>query len=565
MKNLITAIEVVRHHGMKFCAFRAKYALYKKIGFLKYKFPSRHWHEITLADFIKPSLNLQSEVFLKKHKINSRNFFFESNKLPQIDESSRKKTIFEAEEVLQNKFRYFFHKSYFLGEEPEWFLNPATSGRVNPNCHWSEIKTFGSDVGDIKFIWEPSRFAWVYTLVRAFAATGNHKYPEKFWELFDLWLQANQPNMGPNFACGQECAIRLMAMCFALYGFGDTEPSTAKRKIKLITAIAVHAERIEKNIDFAISTHTNHSLTEAVGLYTVGMLFPEFKRADRWLKLGKKVLTKEGLKQIYEDGSYIQHSMNYHRLMLQDFLWALRLAELNNDSFYGELVSRVTKAVDFLYQMQDQNNGRVSNYGANDGALIMPLNSCDYLDYRPVIQSCWYLLKKEKLYNSGPWDEDMVWFFGADSIKTNTTTVERKSTEFAVGGYYTIRNNDSWAMVRCHDYCNRVGHVDMLHMDLWADGTNLLRDCGSYKYYAPNEPEMEKYFKSIFAHNIVVVDNSSPLKLAGRFMWMPWPKAKTVKYETKNSYIQWQGEHYAYSCPPLWIKHSREVVARENS
>ncbi len=564
MRKFNTVFEVIRHHGVKFCLFRIRYALRKKTGLLERKCPTGLWEEISLVNFLRPELATSASNPFEVQRANGKRFFFDGENLPRVGEENRDKVVSEAEEILRNKFNYFFGKSYSLGKEPDWFLNPATGGHVKANLHWSKTETFNPKVGDIKFIWEPSRFAWVYTLVRAFAVTGNHKYSEKFWELFESWLQANQPNMGPNFACGQECAIRLMAMCFALYGFRDAESATAKRKIKLITAIAVHAERIEKNIDFAISTRTNHSLTEAAGLYTAGMLFPEFKRANRWLKLGKKVLTREGLKQIYEDGSYIQHSMNYHRLMLQDFLWAFRLAELNNDSFCDELVSRVTKAVEFLYQMQDQSSGRVPNYGSNDGALIFPLNNCDYLDYRPVIQSCWYLLKKEKLYDSGPWDEDMIWFFGADSIKTNTVTVERKSTKFASGGYYTIRNNDSWAMIRCYDYRDRVGHVDMLHMDLWADGLNLLRDCGTYKYYAPDEPEMEKYFKSIFAHNTVIIDNCSPLKLAGRFMWVPWPKAKTIRYEKEISHTQWHGEHYAYSRSPWWTKHSRKVIAYKN-
>ena len=51
---------------------------------------------------------------------------------------------------------------------------------------------------------------------------------------------------------------------------------------------------------------------------------------------------------------------------------------------------------------------------------------------------------------------------------------------------------------RCHRYRDRVGHVDPLHVDLWAEGINLLRDCGSYAYFAPDEPDLEYYFKSIW-------------------------------------------------------------------
>ena len=484
---------------------------------------------------------------MQNHETNGRRFFFDSNSLPKPDKHYAEKVLSRADETLQNCFQYFFDKNYDLGEGPDWFLNPVTGGRANPNLHWSETKIFDPKVGDIKFIWEPSRFAWVYTLVRAFSVTNDNKYIEKFWELFESWLEANQPNMGPNYACGQECAIRLMAMCFAFYALRNSGPSTTERKIKLITAVAVHADRIEKNIDLAISTHTNHSLTEAAGLYMVGMLFPEFRRSDHWLRLGKKVLTNEGLKQIYTDGSYIQHSMNYQRLMLQDFLWVLRLAQLNNDSFCDELVLRITKATEFLYQMQDDVDGRMPNYGANDGALIIPLNSCDYLDYRPVIQALNYLLNRKKLYEQGPWDEDLLWLFGPEAVEAGVKAVSRKSKEYQSGGYYTIRNKDSWAMIRCHSYRDRPGHADMLHVDLWYKGINILRDGGSYMYYSPRL--QKDYFVSTAAHNTVEIDNADQMVKGPRFLWFQWIHARLIRFETLDdgSCGYFEGEQYGYT------------------
>lgn len=540
--------------------FRACYGLRGKLGLLKRRFPQTNWAEIAFADLLKTEVGVSIEDFLRANRGNTGRFFFSADNLPPFaSEEVKKDVVARADEILENRFLYFFDKSYDLGPGPDWFLNPVTGKQAKSRLHWCDIDLFDPEVGDIKFIWEPSRFAWVYTLVRAYAAAGEEKYAEKFWSLFESWLSSNQPNMGPNYACGQECAIRLMAMCFALHGFGRAKASTAERKVKLVVAIAAHAERIEKNINFAISTKTNHSLTEAAGLYTAGTLFGEFRRAERWKRLGKDVLEKEGRRQIYADGSYIQHSMNYHRLMLQDFLWVFRLAELNGDSFSDELVGRFEKAVEFLYEMQDASSGRVPNYGPNDGTLVVPLNGCDYLDYRPVIQSCWYLLKREKSYDRGPWDEDLVWFFGLDALKGAPVEKARTSQRFSDGGYYTIRGRRSWVMVRCHSYRDRVGHVDPLHLDLWAEGKNLLRDCGTYMYFAPDEPELEKYFKSINAHNTVVVDEQSPLEPASRFLWLPLPKARVLNHEKLANGVKWVGEHFAYDRSPWRVVHRRSI------
>ena len=49
-------------------------------------------------------------------------------------------------------------------------------------------------------------------------------------------------------------------------------------------------------------------------------------------------------------------------------------------------------------------------YGSNDGAFVLPLNNCDFTDYRPLLQLGWYITKGELLFEPGPWDEDIFLF-----------------------------------------------------------------------------------------------------------------------------------------------------------
>jgi hypothetical protein len=562
--EIISAYKLVCYKGLGFCAFRAQYELRKRSGLLKRKFPAKRWSEISLYDSVQPEVDCQPEDFLKVYQSNGRHFFFDGNNLPKVPKQNIEKTIFDAEQILQNKFRYFFDKSYWLGDGPDWFLNPATGKRAKSHLHWCDVDLFDPEVGDIKFIWELSRFAWAYTLVRAYAATGDNKYAEKFWQLFESWIDANQPNTGPNYACGQECAIRVMAMCFAYFALVESTASTEQKLESLVKVIIQHADRIENNISFAISTRTNHSITEAAGLYTVGLLFPQFKRSEHWLKYGKKILIREGLKQIYPDGSYIQHSMNYHRLMLQNYIWVLRLAELNNDVFLPELTDRVKKAVEFIYQLQDKFSGQVPNYGANDGAVIIPLNSCEYLDYRPIIQAGYYLFDKKKLFESGLWDEDLLWFFGPEALESKTVAVERKSLLAENGGYYTIRHKDGWAMMRCHTFKDRPAHADMLHLDLWWKGINVLRDSGSYLYNCPEK--WQKYFMGTAAHNTVCIDSVGQMKKGRLWNWYCWTKSSFLGFTDNpaENIKTIAGEHYGYKRLGDDIIHKRTVCSIED-
>ncbi len=555
------AITAVRYFGIYPILIGTWHRLAKKTGLLKSRFPAVDWGNLSLKSFLNCDLSKEQ----LKTQICPNKFFpvatvTRNKNVPDNIGISKFSVIKLADNIATANFRYF-SKSEVQHQMPvNWHFNPFSGAVWEKDVHWCDIKHFDSLRGDIKCVWEISRFSWAYDLLRAYRLTSDESYPKAFWELFEHWLENNQPNHGVNWVSGQECAIRVMAWCFALFGFINSPETTQDRIERMLVAIALHCERIEKFISHAIRQKTNHSITEAAGLYTIGILFPFFKNAVRWKNLGKKILEQEASRQIYDDGAYVQQSMNYHRVMLQAYLWCLRLAQMNEDSFSAQLKSRFIKATEFLYQMQDNSTGRVSNYGPNDGALILPLNSCDYLDYRPVIQACWYLYHQEKLYDAGPWDEDLLWLFGPESLDAPRANAQRVSSEFREGGYYTLRSNDSWAMIRCHTYRDRVGHVDMLHLDLWADGINLLRDCGSYKYYAPDEPELEEYFKSIWAHNTVVVDDASPLRQISRFIWFPWPKTKVLKFEENANRIEWEGGSYAYNRPPWNIVHSRHIV-----
>ncbi len=155
---------------------------------------------------------------------------------------------------------------------------------------------------------------------------------------------------------GQEAALRLMAWTFGFYAFMDSPSSTPERIAQFTVMVAAHAERIYKNIDYAISTHSNHTISEAFGLWLVGILFPELKDSEKYLTLGRKFLEQEAAAQIFPDGSYSMYSLNYHRFILHIYLYAMRLGELNGFPFSESLRQRVTKSIDYLYQLIDPGN-----------------------------------------------------------------------------------------------------------------------------------------------------------------------------------------------------------------
>ena len=82
--------------------------------------------------------------------------------------------------------------------------------------------------------------------------------------------------------------------------------------------------------------------------------------------------------------------------------------------------------------MQDE-NGDVPNYGSNDGALIFPLTTCGYRDFRPVLNTLYVLIKGQRLYDYGNYDEELLWF--GNKIEYPNVNIKRESSHFHESGF----------------------------------------------------------------------------------------------------------------------------------
>ena len=563
----MTSLAILKNLGAAWTLKRSIYLLRKKSGLLKRRFPTPAWSDVTLASVVNNRVPSDADAYAHYRKAHTPSFFFPPGGSADIATLKRimtdqgdRETIRIADDFCAGQFLLYSHHRKNLSQPVNWLLNPFTGTSHDAALHWCDHPTFSERLGDVKDVWEASRFACAFWLTRAYAITHDEKYPAAFWQLVESWIDQNPPNRGPNWKCGQETALRCIAWIFALYAFANSSATTPARIATMTKALALQADRIAGNITYAVSQKNNHGLSEAAGLITIGLLFPELRNASKWVDKGTRIFECEVLRQIYPDGSYVQHSMNYHRVMLHDCLWVIRLCKLNDRPISTNVVERVRSAGRFLLAMLDPTTGRVPNYGSNDGALVLPLTSCDYTDYRPTAAAAMYLADDNRVLPEGPWDEFTYWLFGSQALQTPIKQAPQSSKRFDTGGYYTLRDSDDWCVIRCHTYRDRPAHVDPLHLDLWHRGLNILGDSGSYKYYDPATPETVRFFKDIRAHNTIEIDNRGPLDLLSRFMWTPWPSSRCITH----AHDAFEGEHHAYNRAPWHVTHRRRVKRDPN-
>jgi len=439
------------------------------------------------------------------------------------------------------------------------FGGPAVPMRLTPPAslkHWTAYKSGHplNEQKDVKWIWEPGRFGWACTLARAYHISGEEYYAEAFWKYTEEFLDSSPPYLGPQWISAQEAALRLVALAFASQVLVNARHSTSERLDRLAAAIADHAERIPPTMSYARAQNNNHLLTEAVGLITAGRTLPSHPRAGKWMKIGWHWLNQGLQSQIEAGGSYIQHSCNYHRLMLQVALWTYALSSNENagepnsrelhgnenrergrgsspGSFPRETMRRLAAATEWLWQMIDAETGQAPNLGPNDSAYILALTACPLQDYRPVLQAASLAFLNKPALSPGWWDEMSLWF-GLDPGKVagGKTTEQSPYPIFSPPSTDTpaiLRGEDSWAYLRVATFNSRPGHADQLNLDLWWRGLNLAQDPGTYLYNA--EPPWDNSLAGTGVHNTITIEGQDQMTRAGRFLWLDWAQGEVLE------------------------------------
>ena len=541
MSRLRLAYHAARELGLGPLARWILYRSKLRSGLIRAQTPVASWDEPLLSRALRADFSAEPERYAAYRKgLTAPRFFFDPFADLSGALSSSAGAVAEADDVRDGWFRLFGLPAVWLGTPPDWSaLAPLSDDAPPPSLdlteHWTETHT-DQVPGDIKLLWELSRFGWVFPLVRAYRATGNRAYAEACWDLILSWRQANKPNAGAHWVSAQEVALRLMALTFAFYGLAPWLHRKATRITRLATMILAHAARIPPTLDYAHAQRNNHLLVEGVGLYTAGVLFPEFAGATDWRQLGRKTLLHALRTQVFADGGYVQHSANYHRLALQAATWAASLAQLNHEPLPAEALESIRRLARALHALVDPNDGRAPNFGANDGALILPLSDGEFGDYRPTLQAASRLLDRQGFYPPGPWDEACFWL-GIGGAARADAAAPTAVTSLPDAGLHLLTAGESHGMLRCAHFATRPGHSDQLNFDLRVGRQPVAIDPGTYLYNAA--PPWDNSLTYAGVHNTIVVDGQEPMLRSGRFLWLDWAQGSVLgRWQSMDGRLQ---------------------------
>lgn len=474
------------------------------------------------------------------------------------------RSLRQADRLLEGYLLCFGRHELFVGDPPRFLQNPVSGRSWQGDRHWSATEEFAASE-DIKGLWEPSRFTWATTLASAYRATREPRYLDALAVWLERWAQENPTNRGPNWKCAQETSIRLIHLLVALRILGVRQAPQA-----LVQFVLDHLRRIGATTFYAIAQDNNHATSEA-GALIIGACWLQqsnppariAQAARRFERRGRRLFTRSILRLVASDGSFAQHSTNYHRLMLDT---ASLVQYFCNDAHVAGVDARaqerILQAARWLQTMIDPLTGDVPNLGGNDGAQLCIASPAEYRDYRPSVQLAFAVFSGVRIYEEEACDEVLTLLGLAVDERQPAQTV-KAARLFPHGGFAVLADpaHRTWGVLRIPRYRFRPSHADGLHLDIWADGVNLIADAGTYSYNA--EPPWQTYFSATAAHSTCEFDDRDQMPRLGRFLFGDWLRPQSVCAPVDAGDEGWMCA--ASYCDAQGASHRREVRLRQGT
>jgi hypothetical protein len=309
-----------------------------------------------------------------------------------------------------------------------------------------------------------------------------------------------------------DVALRVYSLVWLAAAFSDSDELTTDFWGEFLRVVWQHGEWIAAHLELG-AVNGNHYIADALGALACGAFFDRTGEGGRWFELGRSILESEILKQIDPDGTDIEASVPYQRLVLEIFVAGKLLLDLNNVGASDQFNRRLEKAFEFVCAYITP-EGKVPIIGDADDGRVFGFGGQDVNDHRYLLaigsalfdRSDW----KARVGNSSV--EELLWVLGRRGLFTFDALPSEPdrlvSRYFKDGGVAILRSKHQYLYIDAGSVGLRGlgghGHNDILSFEWHAHGVPILTDSGAYVYTA--DAVSRNKFRSTDFHNSVTVD-----------------------------------------------------------
>jgi len=458
--------------------------------------------------------------------------------LQTLSGEQRAALLARADAVAAHRFDLLGSGPVDLGPEIDWQLD-FKHRRSWPLDHISKVTIVYGDGSDIKVPWELSRFQHAPLLAAAYRVSGERRYRDELGAQLTHWIASNPVEMGANWACTMDVAIRAANWVAALALCAGAQDEPPAWLDDVAGSLLLHGRFIRSHLEWG-EVRGNHYLSDVAGLLPVAALFSGSAEGRAWARWATGELESEMAYQVRADGCDHEASISYHRLVCELFVCGAQGADaLCPGQLSGAFRERLQAMLAFVAD-HTRPDGLAPQVGDADSGRFLPLGAYGALDFR-----------------------DHRHLFTQAGLPVPDARAPRASAAYPDGGYYVLRSGELFALVRCGDVgLDGVGghaHNDQLSFELCAGEQPLVVDPGAYLYTA--DPATRNRFRSTSSHATLTIDGAeqNPLRDDYLFSLAERTNAHTLRWEPREHGALWEGRHHGYEHLPQPATHTRTV------
>ena len=532
--------------------------------------------DLGLRELLASQNGRATEDLLEYFRSRSEPSFFASFLAPQNTAAefrsrwpdNAQRILDKADRICKCNFDLLGFSTLSFGTPINWHFEPQ-SGKHLPLVHWSKLDYLDAELaGDKKIVWELNRHQYFATLGQAYWLTGDERYARTFIDQLESWMEANPPKVGINWASSLEIAFRSMSWLWAFHFFKSSTSLTNKTFTRALKFLYLSARHLESYLSTYFSPNT-HLTGEALGLFFLGTLLPEFREARRWQELGKRILVEQLSTHVRSDGVYFEQSSYYHRYTTDFYLHFLLLSRANNLALPTDVEKSLVLLLDHLMHIT-RPDGTTPLFGDDDGGRLAMLDDRPANDFRGTLAVGAVLFDRaDYKFVAGDAAESLLWLTGVEGLdhlnSIAATEPSETSKAFLAGGYFVMRDgwrrDSNYLLFDCGPHgslnCGHA-HADALSIDLAANGRTTLVDPGTYTY--TGSKELRDQFRSSSAHNTVSVDGESSSVPNGAFSWKTTARCSLNTWISEIRYDFVSGQHDGFMRLPHPATVTREIL-----
>ena len=359
-------------------------------------------------------------------------------------------------------------RHFVLGQQ----LGPDLDWRANP-------------IGYLEWMHAFNRHGFLVELVGAYRTTADERYAEKLGYLISTWTKVSPVPVGNNGG-GDPAWETLSTACrinrvwpHVWFALQDSPAFAEDTRIDMLKSFYEHAEHL-----VPYPTGCNWLVAESQAMATVGILFPELRKASSWRNAGMKRLDREMARQVYPDGAQFELTAGYHWMCASLFTDIYELAIRNGYGFSHEFAQSLERMYEYLMHVTRPDGTRPSFNDASgmDGSA------------------------REALARGAKLFERADFQYVATDGREGTEPSQR-SHAFEYAGHYVLRSGwrpaDRYAIVDAGPFGSAHQHEDKLSLELYAYGTPFVVDPGIASYL---DDPWTHHARHTAAHNTILVD-----------------------------------------------------------